>query len=273
MKYLILAFSLLIFSGSSAFAQLYYTKGESRYIYADKANIRKALQMNSEVVDKLSAGQEITIEEEGPVDTIDGNDGFWLLISYKKNSEPNKGYIWSHNLSHVQLRRGNVKFVYGIEKRLKNTEDGNDLIFNIKAIRNDSIVSRKIFAINSESKNYIAGKIIQTESLSGVEYIIQLTFSGEACGIGSYNFHYAWNGNKMLELPSTFSVSDAGVYYHGEYMVFPNENQLIQNLILKVVADGHYPEEDPEAADMIIKHKTTYYQWDGNKAVEQKTEE
>lgn len=257
MRYLI----LIILFGLSVFAytQGYYNSGEQRYIYADIANVREYPSLDASVVDKIKNGQEINIEDVGASDKVGENEGFWLHITYKSDNNVKEGFIWSNVLSYTQMRRGDTKFVYGKESP---AADGN-VTFQVKAIRNDSIIDKKSFNVPTGSLSYTEGKIIPNGNLDGLNYIVQLYFTGEACGYGNYHFHYGWNGNRFLELPHTVSVADGGVYSYGEYMIYPTENQLPYNILVKVIAEGESPDGE---ADIEFNYKTMIYKWDGEKA-------
>lgn len=268
MKQLSLLFSFLLLLSFNAGAQNVYESGKQFYIYADVANVRNLPGLDADVVDKLPAGQEVTIQDIGKADKVGEDEGFWLQITYKNKGETKEGFIWSNTLSYTQMRRGNVKFVYGKERK---NEDSGLAAFCLKAVRNDSIISRWNFEVSTGSLSYTEGRIKPNGNLSGVDYIVQLYFTGEACGYGNYEFNYAWTGKELLELPGTVSVADGGVYSHGEYIVYPTDSQLPENIIMKVTASGEAPDEN---SDLEFEYKTVLYKWDGRKAtaVPQKTD-
>ncbi|WP_315823620.1 SH3 domain-containing protein [Paraflavitalea speifideaquila] len=89
-----------------------------RYIFADTAYIRNSPDTKQPAIDTLLAGDNITVI--GTITnafTIRGIKGPWLKISYTKNGEVKNGYIWQGLVSCQPLRRGDLKFVYGIERR------------------------------------------------------------------------------------------------------------------------------------------------------------
>ncbi|MDR2950932.1 MAG: hypothetical protein LBV71_17230 [Prevotella sp.] len=256
MKRLILFF--LIGLSLSAYSQGYYNAGEQRYVYADIANVRQYPTLDSEVVDKLKAGQEINIEDVGGADKVGEDKGFWINITYKIGDKVKSGFLWSNVLSYTQMRRGDTKFVYGKES---GANEGK-VKFQVKAIRNDSIIDRKSFDVSTGSLSFTEGKIIPDGSLKNVNYIVQLYFTGEACGYGNYHFHFGWSGNRFLELPYTVSVGDGGVYSYGEYLIYPTDSQLPEDTLLKVIAEGEAPDEN---SDIEFQYKTMMYKWDGEK--------
>lgn len=252
---------LFFFFGLSTllYSQGYYNAGEQRYVYADIANVRELPRLDAGIVDKIKAGQEVNIENVGEADKVGDNDGFWLRIVYKTGDVTKEGFIWSNVLSYTQMRRGDTKFVYGKESAI---DEGN-VKFELKAIRNDSIIDKRTFNVPSGSLSYTEGKIISNGNLDKVNYIVQLYFTGEACGYGNYHYHYGWSGSRLLELPYILSVGDGGIYSYGEYLVYPIDYQLPENILLKVVAEGEAPDEN---SDIEFQYKTMMYKWDGEKA-------
>lgn len=261
MRYLL--FLLIYFSVClPVFSQRYGGSDENglRYVYADIANVRETWGLNANIIDKLKVGQEVKIKDVGAADRIGDNDSFWLHITYTADNVQKEGFVWGPTLSHTQLRRGNVKFVYGKESGIN--ENGNVLL-RVKAVKDDSIIDKIDFELPASSLSSTEGRIRSNGNLENIEYIVQLYFTGEACGLGSYEFNFAWNGSHFLQLPYTLSVGDAGVYAYSEYLLYPTDNQLPEGIILKVIAEGEAPDKDSE---IEFKYKTVIYKWDGRNA-------
>jgi len=242
-------------------AQGYYEKGQKYYIFADIANVRSSPDLNGPVISKLPAGNEITVEDKGIADKVGDYEGLWFEVTYTSDSKENKGYIWSGALSHTQMRRGNIKFVYGADR--EKTVVDNEIPFELKVLKDDNIVFRKAFLVPSGSLSYTEGKIKPNGNLSSIEYIVDLYFTGEACGYGNYHYNFGWTGSELLELPYTLSIGDSGLYSYGEYLIYPGESQLPHNMMLKVIEEGSAPDEN---SDIEYHYKTLMYQWDGRKA-------
>lgn len=62
--------------------------------------------------------------------------------------------------------------------------------------------------------------------LEGIQYIHRVGFHGEACGISTTHYYLGWNGENFVVMFSKSSVSDAGVSYYEEKILFPSEHNL-----------------------------------------------
>ena len=243
--------------------------GEKYYIYADIANIRTAPNVSSEIKFKFSAGQEVVIvsiakDSEGE---IDGVGGIWLLVS-TTDEEKNTGWIWSNSLSCKQLRRGNVKFVFGMDKYVKDKYK-----CTIKAVDNGKIVDRKSYELYPDGTAFNNAKIIDNVWLENVKYVVHLDLGGGACAFPTSNLYFAWldEKKKLVELPPTFSVGDACAVSYGESLYVPSENNGgMYNLLLKVTEEGIPPKDDKFACEYDKwdwKYKTELFKWNGEKVI------
>jgi hypothetical protein len=102
--------------------------------------------------------------------------------------------------------------------------------------------------------------------LTNVQNIIVLAFSGEACGIPSYDYYLAWTKDSVLvRLPDKTNVGDAGAFYHSENFTFPNEKNGKPDMILWDMIVEEESEKVDKNGDPILKvtdKKSTRYAWD-----------
>jgi len=250
----------------------YIQAGDKYYVYADAANVRSAPDAKSEIVHKLTAGQEVEIisaNQDGDETIIDGFRGKWLSVSV---NEKVSGWIWSNTLSYKQMRRGNIKFVFGIDRTVDYRHK-----CTVKAIENNKIIDRKSYDIGTEESNYNDAKIIDNVLLHNVKFVVRLDMGGQACMIGSNEIFFAWldEKKKLVELPRTFSISDACAVSYGENLYIPTDsNAGLYNLLLKATRSGSIPDDDSYDFDECDtekwdwKYKAQIFRWNGEKAIE-----
>ncbi|OQP42833.1 hypothetical protein A4H97_11790 [Niastella yeongjuensis] len=245
-----------------------------RYIFADTALIRISPDTKQTPIDTLFAGDNITVTGiTANALTIRGLKGPWLKINYTKNGAPRNGYIWQGLISCMPLRRGNIKFVYGIERRADSISKGDKFnirrfLVRLKVVQDGKVLtSRSLITYDDESANSSFGKIMSGMGLTNVQNIIVLEFSGEACGIPTYDYYFAFTkSNQLLRFPDKESMSDAGAFYHSETFTFPNEKNGKPDMIC-------WNSETEEATDKVDKNgdaimkvtekKNAAYTWDG----------
>jgi hypothetical protein len=86
----------------------------------------------------------------------------------------------------------------------------------------------------SES-SYFENKTIGHLGLSKLQNIYRISFSGESCGVPTFDYYFGWNGKKFQPLPEKMNVGDADVFYHSEEFVFPSEKGGKANMIVKKI--------------------------------------
>ena len=64
-------------------------------------------------------------------------------------------------------------------------------------------------------------------------------------------------------LPEKYEVGDAGVFYHTEEFIFPNEKKGMQNTIIKQIIEAEIIDENAEDYKFLIKKEVEYYSWNG----------
>ncbi|HEX6429737.1 MAG TPA: SH3 domain-containing protein [Niastella sp.] len=257
---------------------LYGNDTIDRYIFADTALIRSTPDTKQAPVDTLFAGDNITIAEiTSKALTIRGLKGPWLKINYTKNGEQKNGYVWQGLVSCMPLRRGDIKFVYAIERRADSTfrrgkfkDTLRRYLVRLKVVQQGKIVAKAtVITPNDESANFSGGKLMSGMGLTNVQNIIVLTFSGEACAIPTYDYYLAWTkSNQLVRLPNKENVSDAGVFYHSETFTFPNEKNGKPDMIvwnMSVEEETEKVDKNGEPVLKVTEKKSAVYTWDGVK--------
>ena len=243
-------------------------KADDRYIFADTAYVRVTPDTKQPPADTLFAGDDITITEiTSNVLTIRGLKGPWLKISYTKNGESKTGYIWQGLISCPPLRRGDVKFVYGIERRAdSNTIKRFQVV--LKVVQKGSVVAKTSFLTwDDESANFSEGKVMSGMGLTNVSNFVVLTFSGEACGIPTYDYYIAFTkSTQLVRFPIKENIADAGVFYHEETFTFPSEKNGKPNKVILNKKSEEVTEKIDQNGDPVFKtteKKTEQYAWNG----------
>jgi len=247
-----------------------------RYIFADTALVRVSTDTKQAPIDTLFAGDNITVTGITSKSlTIRGLKGPWLKINYTKNGVPKNGYIWQGLISCMPLRRGDVKFVYGIERRAdslhvvgKHRDTIPRFFVRLKVVQNGNILARAaLITPDEESANFSYSRVMSGMGLTNVQNIVVITFGGEACGIPLYEHYFAWTkSNQLIRFPEKESGADAGVYYHSEIFTFPNEKNgkpdtITWNLIIEEATEKE--DKNGNAIMKVTEKKSAVYTWDG----------
>lgn len=235
-------------------------------IYSTPHSHNKALDNKT---DSLKWGTEvILLKKDKEVMELAGVHANWFQVSYHKDGIKKTGYIWGGELSLRAMRRGNVKFLYGI-KRIDTDIPNPTSLCSIRVLSNDSLIDYKEFMVPPESVWFSGAQIYTSKGLSNVQNLINVVFTGSACAIPTHKRFFTWNGTNLQELPLLTDVSDAGAYSHEENYIFPSEKGGIKNTITLVIKDEDETGKFDKAGNPIVKKKkqVKYYKWDGTKAI------
>lgn len=259
-------------NNDSIYISYYLNNRENYYIYSDVANVRKAANIDSDIIAKLRCGDEVTLLDydyynEKNIYTQNRLRGKWLKIKYSNNNTEQEGYIWEGNISPKQLRRNDVKFIFGIEEY---TGDRENIKWQLKALQNKQVVSQTNFT-NPYIGFYTAG-IIDNAGIESIEKVIKLGFSGESCGVPTIDYYFAWNDNTLFYIDNTYSVGDADAYSYSESIVFPKGYDCgYCTTIIKLISQYINPEYEDDKTKKTdepdVKYKTEIYVWDGKKLI------
>jgi len=281
-------FVLLLALGQLVFAQdgpdfpdmrswsINYSDTTDRYIFADTAFVRVSPDTRQPPADTLFAGDNLTVTGIAPnALTIRGLKGPWLKIKYTKNGVLKNGYVWQGLVSCREFRRGDIKFVLGIERRADSvTGTGSEkytrarFLARLKVVQQGTVRATASFITDDdESANYCDGRVMSGMGLTNVQHIIDITFTGAACAVPTYDYYFAFTkSGRLIRLPDKFNVSDAGVYYHSETFTFPNEKNGKPDTILWNMTEEEGTEETDKKGQPVFKvtdKKSATYTWDG----------
>lgn len=112
-------------------------------------------------------------------------------------------------------------------------------------------------------KTYAESKLLPNMGLEGLQTIHRVGFHGEACGIPTTHYYVGWNGQHFVTMFNKSSVSDAGVFYHEEIILFPSEHNLDSNLIIKDIIEGEAIDEQAQELKFKETRSREKFLWDG----------
>jgi len=282
-KYIALSALLMCLSIKPAIAQVniysdFAEKNAERYVFGDTVFVRQNFGITHPVIDTLFVGDDVNVlATDTSIFALKGFSAPWVKVQYKKSGTPKEGYLWSGLLSFNCLRRGEVKFVFGIDYCTKkvvthNGENYDDYqtLIKVKVVKSGIKIHQQQFVLDgAESMSYVEGKVTNHKGLDKVQYLLDLNFSGEACGIPSYTKMFAWNGKQLNPLPLLTSISDAGVFYDHESFIFPADKKGKKGMIGLLKETGEETEKLDKKGNPIFKESisTSWYTWNGEKAV------
>jgi len=248
------------------------------YVYASKAMVRQSPAADAVLLDSVPAGTKMESTDLVKTFTVArGIHAPWVKVRYSKGDQEKTGYVWVGSLAFKNLVKGDTAFIYGIDKVLSKKVDADyseyTLHIGIKAIYNHTLLDEKKWTINGdESSSYADAKLLGNMGLQNTHEILRINIGGEACGVPTNYYYHGWNGQHFFDLPTKYSVGDAGVFYHSETLLFPAEKGGRPGHIIKLMEEEEMLEEETDTKPAKYKKKTgkEIYAWNGEKAVKLK---
>lgn len=247
-----------------------FQKGNSTYVFIDLASIRSEPSIEDSIVDYVLLGTEVFFDTKTEyTSSLFGKTAAWYKVHYKKENVQKEGYIWGGDLCINPMRRNNVKFLFGLKgkdiskQKSKDNEDEREvMIAELKAVRNDSLISTVSWELfGTDGLAYSGAKIYPPAGLKNIQYLVNTVFSGEACGIPAIYQYTAWNGKQLILLPQLMFITDAGMYFYNETLYFPTDKLGKPGMIIKKITQ----EETDEKNKTKKKSRSEFFSWDGKK--------
>ncbi|MEI5984850.1 SH3 domain-containing protein [Sphingobacterium sp. PU5-4] len=242
-------------------------------VFANMAYIREEPSTKSKLLDSLALGTELKYIGADAINPtlIRGMKLPWYYIEYVLNGQKKRGYMWAGLLavgSNVDKKTGNT-FLHGIAWQ-NQEEDNNYYWTELKVLdKNKQLIDTESFAYLPSSQSFSYNEIADAQGLANSKNIIKVSFSGESCGIYTFDFYFSWDGKQLHSLPETSSVSDAGIFYYSEELVLPNTHNKGKQIIVKRIEQRESESDinDETVSEVIYKVEKSeeIYEWDGLK--------
>jgi len=245
-------------------------KGQTATIFVEKAYIRSAPGLSSKLVDSLTHGSTITINSD-PFKgaTIKNFYAPWHQISYTKNGQLKQGFIWLGLLAlGKQVDKEGLQYLFGFDRFIKQRNDEEPAYFltTVKLLNaQDSLIASQSYTFPFTGQLSAQGKLLSGMGLNTVKQILRMEFLSGACGVPSEYYYVAWTGQKLINLPSRYAVTDAGAFYYDEKILFPSEHKKNNQLIYKYIEEGEVKDDGAETPNYRISTREEHFQWDGIK--------
>jgi hypothetical protein len=254
-----------------------YHVGDTLTVFSDTAYVRDAASTRGQLVGQLPAGAKVVfLRDAGNPQTIKGFTTPWVYARFQQNGVAREGYLWKGLLAVASFSCKEHRFLYGFDHVTVTGNPGEsipDYFIKLKAVdQQNKLVAVKAWKLGSgESSGYSEGKLLGNMGLEGISEIIRICFSGEACGIPTEYTYFGWTGSELLSLPGKTQISDAGVFYHTETLLFPKEEGGQAGKIIKLVEDAESTDKVDKNGEpvMTITRRSESYTWDGKKATKQ----
>lgn len=243
-----------------------FTENKTQKIFTDWTRIRKDPDVKSQILDSLPTNQQVMIlKKEDAVLKLGERGANWYKVSYQKGDLVSEGYVWGANLCVGYRNKNGYDFLFGLSKTIDRKNEYNQIekqnIAGIKVIEGNTLIQEVYFdAGRGEELRSATFNIESDHKLQNVEFTLKASTSGDACSIASYDQYVLFKDKKLITLPRLASVSDAGVFYHSEEFIFPNDKGGIPNAFILKTKDMELDDKDQEKKTQSSKT----FLWNGS---------
>ena len=205
--------------------------GKNYYLFGHDVVFRTEPDKKSKVIDVLEIGTEIEIIEK-----TDKSIDYYGIISnyYKVKYKDSYGYILGSLISLEKKEKGKSTYFYTYGKE----DDKYYLILrhlnSLKEI-NEVVVELKTHDFSLEVYN--------NKGIDGIEHIIYVNYLAEACGIEGGGIYLFQINDVLKKVFSISQISDAGVYWLHEELIFPKDEKGVKGKIVYEKVIGNYIDE------------------------------
>lgn len=239
--------------------------GTDAIVFVDKTKLRSAPNLSADVVAELPEFSTVHVNQDAHVITdLQERSARW----YRVTAGNQTGYLWSGNLASRETKVGGKTLLFavtGTESNMVNGEPMKNLVGELKLIDKGTVLSSLVFnAGNSENLASAELQVEKAYNLTNVNYIINVSIGGEACGIPTYVQYAFVKGDEMVGLPRISSTGDADIFYHEEKFKFPDAKSKTPNQFLQINEEGVARNPDSEHIIMDGYNQTINYSWDGS---------
>lgn len=260
MRYIIVL-AVFLLCAATVWANDDVSLGKHYFALAQPASIYAEPEPDSRVLAQLEPGAELTLGRFIKLKEIDGRYWRWYAVDFEFKGVVNKGYIWTPEIyANDRLRYGDARF-YAAVQYLDDLKKGTATLY---AQFNDVAVSVSVDLVSTSSYSLTA---IDT-GLQGIETIVLLSVSNEACGYPDEKHYFAWTGKELLPLQSAIYFFDewAGISYH-ERIIWPKDGAPEGTFIKVTQAVEIWEDEYGGYHDGQSRYATQVYEWNGHEAM------
>lgn len=231
---------ILLFTSSIVFSQetnyhhpdLDLKNGEYYYLFGSDVKFRKLPDTDSEVIQLLQIGTKIQIiDKSNETKNYNGIESPFYKVKF--NNEV--GYILGGLISLEKLEKNNSKYLFAYKK----DEENYSVIIrylneNMELKETASELRTVEFSID----------LFDNKGIEGVKNILFINYLAEACGVDGGGIYYFQLGNDLKKVFEITQVSEAGIYWLMEDLIFPTDEKGIKGKILYKKELGNYKDEE-----------------------------
>lgn len=186
------------------------------YLFANNVRLREQPTVASKEITLLPINSKIELLERTEIQQkINGINATWIKIK----AENQVGYILDNFISLATYKENDTVFLVSV-KKIK--EDTFCVVRTIEEGSEEEKIVESAYKIPHED---IEIQFYGNKGLQGVTKIIYIDYIAEACGVEGGGKYLLLKGNNVQNELEIEAISDAGVFWKQEKIVFPEDDK------------------------------------------------
>ncbi len=224
-----------------------FNNGEYYYLFGDNVKFRNLPDLKSEVLELLKIGTEVKIlKKSGETIKYNGIESPFYKVKYKNQV----GYILGGLISLEKKEVGSSKFFFVYKK------DREQYSLITRHLNQQLQIKETIVELTT---NDLSIELHNNKGIDGVSHILFINYLAEACGIDGGGIYFFQVKDELKKVFEISQISDAGVYWLSEDLIFPEDKNGIKGKIVYQKEVGSYKDETTNW--MEVKKISRELQW------------
>jgi len=256
-KHLILLFNLVAFLISAQPENAHWEgqsvdAGKSYFLYGNNVSLREAPNQDANKIASLAANEYIEVlEVTDKTHFIYGKESPWVKVRAAGKLE---GYLVSGLIAvgSRTLADGSVL----LYTRAKSDETSYSQIM-MRRMLNEKIFDLGTFDLANDSFGI---NLHDSRGLKNINHILEIDYLAEACGEEGGRAYFAMNLDEenLLPLGLYSSVGDGGMFHQSENLIFPDDKNGTEGII---IYEGEEGAENEDTGEYRTVSKVKHYSW------------
>ncbi|QDO93903.1 SH3 domain-containing protein [Formosa sediminum] len=225
--------SCLIYSQDIDYNNTYsdLENGKEYYLFGNDVAFRTDPDTKSKTIDLIKIGSKIQIIEKSENTVLyNGLPSNYYKVKYNEQI----GYVLGGLISLGKKEMGASTYFYTYGKK-------NDTYYIIIRHVNDK---QEITEATTDLKtNDFALEVYDNKGIQGIDNIIFVNYLAEACGVEGGGVYFFEVDGSMTKVFNISQMSNAGIYWYFETLIFPNDKDGIDGKIVYKKESGTYQDE------------------------------
>ncbi len=218
-----------------------FQNGVKYYLFGDNVQFRNRPNLTSDVLALLKIGTAITV-----IDKTDKTVPYNGIAShfYKVQYGDQIGYVLGGLLSLEKKENNTHQFYFTYQK----SEEQYSII--IRSLQKGGEINEATTLLQT---NRFLIELHDDRGVNGVDSILYISYISESCGVDEGGIYYFQTNNELKKVFEVAEISDAGIYWFAESLIFPEDKNGVPNKIVYTKEREEYMNEE---ANWVEIHKT-----------------